>query len=147
MSAKNLIKDLKVTQTKASAAVTADAVSTGVDMTGYNALFFHVVLGATGDTLDGSNYIDLEIQHSPDNSTWTAATDAMLSDSVTGTTTGTFARVDSGDEDSLTYSVGVVDPTQYRYWRVNINVTGTHTNGTPAAVIAVQGSPDTLPAA
>ena len=118
----------------------------GVDMIGYNALMFIANIGTSGDTLSGSVYLELEVQHSIDDSTWVAATDAMISSSVTGTNTGTFAKIVLAG-DTQNYTVGVLDPTEFQYWRVLVRATGTHTNGTPLGVVALKGHPDTLPAA
>lgn len=91
-----------------------------------------VHVGDSGDTLSGSLDIQLELEHSDDDSTWSDCADTDITGAVTGSNTGTFAHIDAPGEDSAIFS------TQYmgskRYIRVVMNTTGTHTNGTPIAV-------------
>ncbi|MBC8873393.1 MAG: hypothetical protein H8E44_28485 [Planctomycetes bacterium] len=136
---KDVYNNVTIVQVHANAAATADANSTAIDTWDYpgGVVTFIAVLGATGDTLDANNYIELKVEDSPDNSTFTDVVDAELSNSVTSTTaeTGCYALVNAGTEDSLTYA------TQYigdkRYVRTNIDVVGTHTNGTAIGIVAV----------
>lgn len=123
--------------------VTTDSPATGVDTLGYDSVVLLVHVGDSGDTLSGSVLIDLELQDSADNSTYAACVDADLENpdtgaagAVTGTTTGTFARIDAPTEDSAIFAVRYIGDA--RYVRVNINVTGTHSNGTSIGVIAVR---------
>ena len=131
------------TQLVDPAAATADVTSASVDMLGYGSVAFYVLVGATGDTLDGSNYIELEIQDSADDSTFAAVADVEITNSVTGTNTGTFALINAATEDDAVYM------TEYkgseRYVLVEVNVTGTHTNGTPIGVLALRGNPQIAP--
>lgn len=143
---KDLLNLLLETQTMDSAAVTADADAAEVDMKGYNSVMFLVNVGATGDTLDGSNYIELEVLESDTSgSGYTAAADADVRDTVTGTNTGTFALINAGTEDDTLYKCQYTG--SMRYPIVRVNVTGTHTNGTPIGIIAIQAGAQILPAA
>lgn len=125
------------------AAATADADSASVDMKDYRFVAFYALVGATGDTLDGSNDINLELEESADDSSFTDVADADMTNSVTGANTGTFAHIDAAAEDDAVYM------TQYmgsaRYVRVVINVTGTHTNGTPVGVLAMRYGAERVP--
>ena len=116
--------------------LTADEVGASVDMKDYDACTFLAVVGVSGDTLSGSVYIELEVQDSADDSSFAAVADAELTDSVTGTNTGTFSLINDPAEDD------VVAKTTYigseRYVLCNVNVTGTHSNGTPISVIAIR---------
>lgn len=138
-------ENIKTTQTYVAAVTTADQDTTGVDLRGYGAVAFLVDVGNSGDTLSGSVKIELEIEESADNVTYTDAANADVLDSVTGTNTGTFAVIDAPTEDSTVF-VGQYVGTA-RYARVVINVTGTHTNGTPIGVIACRFRPQTAPVA
>lgn len=135
--------NLAQTQVLDPAAVTADATSDSVDMLGYESVAFYVLVGATGDTLDASNHIQLEIQDSADDSTFAAVADVEITNSVTGANTGTFALINAAAEDDAVYM------TEYkgseRYVLVEVNVTGTHTNGTPVGILAVRGNPKVAP--
>ena len=134
---KDVYNDVTIVQNKACASVTADINCTAIDTWDYGAkavtLIAVVGTGTTGP--DASNYFDIEVEHSDDNSTWADCADADLSNSVTGTNTGTFAVVNAADEDDLSYA------TQYvggkRYVRVVLNETGTA--AVPIGVIAIHG--------
>ena len=123
--------------------VTADANGETVDLAEYNDVAFYVLVGESGDTLSGSVKIELEIQDSPDDSAWTAAADADIIGAVTGTNVGTFAVIDAAAEDD------VVASTRYtgneRYCRCVVNVTGTHTNGTPIGAVAMKSGSNYRP--
>ena len=123
--------------------VSADALSSVIDMAGFRDVTVLAAIGESGDTLSGSVYIELEMQESDDDSTYTACADADITNAVTGTNTGTFALIDAAAEDDAVFA------SQYlgdkRYVKVNINVTGTHTNGTPCGVLAVQSGENYLP--
>jgi len=90
-----------------------------------------VNVGNSGDTLSGSVYIELEVETSDDNSTWVDAADAMITGAVTGTNTGTFAVINAPTEDSAIFTTAYLG--RERYVRVVVNVTGTHSSGTPVA--------------
>jgi len=115
---------------------TADVNSTGIDLKEHDGVLFIVSLGNSADTLSGSVYIELEVETSDDNSAWVDAADADLSASVTGTNTGTFAKIDAPGEDSTVFTVAYLG--RERYARVVVNVTGTHSTGTPVAVCAIR---------
>ncbi|KKL92502.1 hypothetical protein LCGC14_1884040 [marine sediment metagenome] len=134
---RDIYSNLNLTQLLDPVVVTADANSGSVDTRGYDSVMLLANIGLSGDVLSGAVFIELEVEDSPDNSVWTDAADADLTNSVTGTNTGTFALIDAPAEDELRYIVGYKG--DKRYVRVVVNVTGTHTNGTPMAVSAVQG--------
>lgn len=119
-----------------AAVKTADANGTSIDLQQYRNGGFLFVVGASGDTLSGSVYIELEVEESSDNSTWTDVADADLNATVTGTNTGTVAKIDDAAEDSTT--VYAEYKGTKRYIRPVINVTGTHTNGTPIGVVGLR---------
>lgn len=123
--------------------VTADALSSAIDMAGFRDVTVAAAIGESGDTLSGSVYIELEMQESDDDSTYTACADADITNAVTGTNTGTFALIDAAAEDDAVYLSQYLGSKQYV--KVNVNVTGTHTNGTPIGVLAVQSGENYLP--
>ncbi len=98
------------------------------------ALVAHV--GLSGDTLSGSVKLEFEVQHSDaSGSGFAACADADIDAAVTGTNTGTFAVVDAAAEDELVYKCNYLG--NKRYVKVIVNLTGTHTVGTPVAVTAI----------
>lgn len=137
MALREIYSDLSVTQLYDPATTTADQNSTSIDMQGYDSLLLVANVGASGDTLSGSVKIEFEVEESSDDSTFTDVADADLTNSVTGTNTGTFALVDDPAEDDAVYITGYKGTE--RYVRVVINVTGTHTNGTPISITAIRG--------
>ena len=140
---RDFASNLKVTQVVDPVVITSDANGASVDMKGYGSVAFYALVGESGDTLSGSVYIELEIEDSDNDSDWADAVDADVRSSVTGNNTGTFAKIDAATEDDAVF-LGQYDGSS-RYVRPVINVTGTHTNGTPIGIIAVQSMADVLP--
>ena len=122
--------------------LTADADGASVDMKDYSHVAFYALVGESGDTLSGSVLVDLEVEESDDDSTFTDVADADITNAVTGTTTGTFGRIDAAAEDDAVYM------TQYkgnaRYVRPVVNLTGTHTNGIPIGIVAFRFGAETV---
>jgi hypothetical protein len=141
---RSLHNKLKISNLAACQTRTADFNSSSVETSHHGSLEFAVVVGVSGDTLSGSLHIQLELEHSDDNTNFSDCADADLSAAVTGSNTGTFAKIDDAAEDDAVYKVGYLGNKQYV--RVVYNVTGTHTNGTPAAVVAIQGDAEVEPA-
>lgn len=138
-----IYSDVKYQQILDPATVTADAESSTVDIDGYGSACFLVNVGESGDALSGSVKIELEVEESDDDSTWTDVADAHLTNYVDGTNDGTFGVIDDAAEDDARYICGYTGIK--RYIRVIVNVTGTHSSGTPIAVTAVLGSPRVAP--
>lgn len=134
---------LKTAATIYAQVATADVTGATVDTQGYHAVGLLANVGASGDTLSGSVYVDLEVEHSNDNSTWADCADTDIEGAVTGTTTGTFARINDPAEDVALYKTNYYGGR--RYVRVIANLTGTHTNGIPLSVTAVLGEPTYAP--
>lgn len=117
--------------------VTADATSSEVDMKGYDEVTFLANIGESGDTLDASNYIELEVEESDTSgSGHTDVANDDLVNYVTGTNPGTFAKIDAAAEDDNPYMTGYRG--NKRYLQVKVNLTGTHTNGTPISITAIK---------
>ena len=127
-----------VTQTLCLAPIVknADTNCTAVNMAGLRDVMFQVSVGASADSLSGTNKIELELEESTDNSTFTDVADADTDAAVTGTNTGTFAVIDATDEDDTLYTVRYLGTQQYV--RVVLNFSGTHSTGTPIGVVAIQ---------
>ena len=119
-----------------TATITADADGAGIDLANYRGCTFYAVMGDSGDTLSGSVYIELELEESDDDSTYTDCADADVQGAVTGTNTGTFAVVNAPTEDQTVFATRYLGTKQYV--RAVVNVTGTHTNGTPIGIVAVR---------
>ncbi len=127
----------------AAAVRDAAADGTGVDLQGFESATILVDVGAEGDTLSGSVYFEISLEHSDDDVTYT---DVAQADIIDGTISsgGIFLKLDGTeggdpDTDGLIYRVGYVGGK--RYVRVVIAKTGTHNNGTPIGAMVVRGHP------
>ena len=130
-----------------NAVKTADANGTGIDLQGFEEATAVVSVGAEGDTLSGSVYFEVSLEHSDDNSTYT---DCVQADIVNGTIAagGIFLKLDGttgGDPDTTggQWQVGYVGGK--RYVRLVLSKTGTHTNGTPISGMIVKSRPRNAP--
>ena len=103
--------------------VTQDTNGSSVDLSNVCGATFYAAYGTNTTATDGSNNLQLELEHSDDNVTFTDCADSEVRGSVTGTNTGTFAVFDNGTADD-----GAIAKAAYiggkRYVRVVANVTG-----------------------
>lgn len=117
-----------------------------VDRQGFDSVTFAVHLGAGGITFTGTNRLDLIMEHSDNNSSWSAVTAAK--DHV-----GRTATVTSGIVASYIAAKAAASVDKYgyvggkRYVRLTPTYGGTHATGTATAVIAILGHPANAPAA
>jgi hypothetical protein len=142
---KDVVSNLKVVSSLLPAVRTADANGSAADLQDFSGCMVVAHIGAPGDTLSGSVKIEMELEHSDDNSTFVDCADADLSTAVTGTNTGTFAVIDANGEASQAYKVGYKG--NKRYVRVVYNITGTHTTGTAGSALIIPGKPKAAPVA
>lgn len=132
-----LYSNLSATSLLVPAVRNADTNSTGLDLRDCDsaALLFHV--GASADTLSGTNKIELEVQESDDNSTFTAVANADMNLYAAATNAGTGAVVVSNATASQSYLFGYKG--NKRYIRGVLNFSGTHSTGTPIGVVGLRG--------
>lgn len=130
-----------------NAVKTTGANGTGIDLQGFEEATAVVSVGAEGDTLSGSVYFEVSLEHSDDDSTYT---DCVQADIVNGTIAagGIFLKLDGttgGDPDTAggQWQVGYVGGK--RYVRLVLAKTGTHTNGTPISGMIVKSRPRNAP--
>lgn len=130
-----------------NAVKTTGANGTGIDLQGFEEATAVVSVGAEGDTLSGSVYFEVSLEHSDDDSTYT---DCVQSEIVNGTIAsgGIFLKLDGttgGDPDTAggQWQVGYVGGK--RYVRLVLAKTGTHTNGTPISGMIVKSRPRNAP--
>lgn len=142
---KDLHSNIKVVNALSPVVLTADQNGATIDRQGFEGVEHIVQLGATGDTLSGSVYVELVIQESDDNSSWsdvTAANDVIVGGdgiSAAPDANGVFATIDDNAEDDRHFRIGYRGGK--RYSRVQLDFTGTHTNGIEASALAVLGAP------
>ncbi len=111
--------------------------STSIDLQGYNSANVIFNLGLAGDTLSGTVYWTLKLQHSDDDTSYSdlAAVD-LNSPSLT-------AVIDSSTKDRTCYIFGYQGAK--RYLKAVATPTGTHTNGTPMGVVAMRSTAAYMP--
>jgi hypothetical protein len=116
----------------ANAVYTTDQNGVGVDISQHEGVVVRAILGDSGATLSGTNFISLELEESDDDVTYTNVADADIL-GATGGGSGQFGLVNAPTEDLGVISAG------YRgtkpYIRPVVNFEGTHGVGTPIAVI------------
>lgn len=126
-----------------NAVKTAAEDGSGIDLQGFEEATAVVSVGAEGDTLSGSVYFEVSLEHSDDDSTYT---DCVQADIVNGTIDagGIWLKLDGttgGDPDTTggQWQVGYVGGK--RYVRLVLAKTGTHSTGTPISGMIVKSRP------
>jgi len=127
---RDIYHNVLVSQHLSPVVATATKTSTAIDLKGYNGASVVFDIGQSGDTLSGSVYWTLKLQHSDDDSAYSdlAATD-LNSPNLT-------VAVNSPSLDETVYSFGYQGGK--RYLKAVATPTGTHTNGTPIGVVALR---------
>lgn len=141
---KSLYENSYVTQVIDPVAITADTDGDTIDTLHYDGSMAVVAVGEQGETLGESTYILLEVEESDDDSTFSDCDDADIYPYVDGTNDGTFAKIDAAAEDDTCYTVEYRG--SKRYWRVVVNMVGTHETGTPIGAVAIRYNKDVQPA-
>jgi hypothetical protein len=125
--------------TQVPAVVTADADGTTVDLQGFNSAMVVVNTGIEGDTLSGSVKFDFILEHSDNDSTWSAVTSSTDVTEGSVDSSGIFLTLDANAETPQISQIGYIGGKQYI--RCKIDATGTHSNGTPMGVTVIKGNP------
>jgi len=143
----DLTNNIVVSNSIINATKTAAANGSGVDLKGFEEATAIVDVGAEGDTLSGSVYFEISLEHSDDDSTYT---DVVQADIINGTIAagGIWLKLDGttgGDPDTTggQWQIGYVGGK--RYVRLVLAKTGTHTNGTPISGVIVKSRPRVAP--
>lgn len=130
--------------------VTSTTLSAKLDLAGFHGAAVALMIGVFGDVQSGTVYMEGELQESNDDSSYTAVADADLllppGDAVrTGNATGTFfqSKTTGATDLSGVYTVGYRG--NKRYIKTNLRLTGTHSTGTPVAILQTAGFPDYSP--
>lgn len=129
---RDLYHNLSVTQPLNPAVATTTKTSSAIDLQGYGSALVVFSIGATGDTLSGSVYWTLKLQHSDDDSSYADVAVADLNN------TAATVVIDASTEDETSHGFGYVGTK--RYLKAVATPTGTHTNGTPIGVVALRGN-------
>jgi|TARA_R100001460_G_scaffold13596_3_gene30600 hypothetical protein len=123
----------------------ADTNCTAVDSQGFSSVTHVVNVGANGITFSTTHKVEIELEHSDDNVTFTDVT--SNTDVVGGTvgTNGLWQTIDADGDCNAVYAIGYVGGK--RYSRVVLNFSGTHGTGTIFGVVGVKGRPLSGPTA
>ena len=116
-----------------------DTNCTAIDSQGFSSVTHVVNVGAPGITFSTTHKVEIELEHSDDNVTFT---DVTSNTDVTGGTVGTnglFQTIDADGDCNKVYAIGYVGGK--RYSRVVLNFSGTHGTGTVFGVVGVKGRP------
>ena len=120
----------------------ADTNCTAVDQQGFSSVTHVVNVGAPGITFSTTHKVEIELEDSDDNSSFT---DVTSNTDVTGGTVDSsmvFSKLLMLDGDcNAVYAIGYVGGK--RYSRVVLNFSGTHGTGTIFGVVGVKGIPFT----
>ena len=123
----------------------ADTNCTGVDSKDFSTVTHVVNVGANGITFSTTNKVEIELEESADNTTFT---DVTSNTSVVGGTVGTnglWQTIKADGECNAVYAIGYTGPK--RYSRVVLNFSGTHGTGTIFGVTGIKGRPISGPTA
>lgn len=139
MALRDLISNIKESVGFNPEVLTADEDSTTFDMQGFESLVAIVQVGASGDTLSGSVFLELILEHGDEQDGSDAVAVTSADDVLPGTALalGVFATIDDPAEDDAVFKIGYRGTK--RYVRVAVDLTGTHTNGIPVSVIGIKG--------
>jgi len=133
----DLKNNIGVVQSLAPAERSSDANGTGVDLQGFESATIVIDMGAEGITLSSTNKIEIELEHSDDDSTYTDVTSSADVIGATPDSNGVIATFDDPAEAPAIASVGYIGGK--RYIRAVANFSGTHGTATPMAVSVIKG--------
>ena len=117
----------------------ADTDATAIDTQGFNSSMAIVNVGAPGITFSGTNKVDIKLEDSSDNSSFTAVTNNNFVTGGTVDSSGIWQTIDADGDCNAVYGIGYVGP--QRYYRVVLDFSGTHGAGTVFGVVGAQSNP------
>lgn len=118
-----------------AATYAADEVGAAIDKVGYEGVEFVLNAGVGGITFSGTNKVEVVVEDSPDNSTWTVVDDADIL-GATVAAGGIVKAFVAAHAAAAVYRFGYKG--DKRYVRVTLDFSGTHGSGTPFAVTALK---------
>ena len=129
---RDIYHNIKATQVLSPVVSTTTKTSSAIDLKGFDGAAVAFAIGLSGDSLSGSVYWTLKLQHSDNDSVYD---DVAASDlhNVSATTV-----INSTALDETTYLFGYRGAK--RYLKAIATPTGTHSTGTPIGVVALLGN-------
>lgn len=144
MSARDLYSHVNRVISLAPAVRAADATGTAVDCRGYSSVTLELDVAAGGITFDATNKIEAILEHSDDNSTFTAVAAADVRGPVAWATGGIIKSFIVAHT-AQSYKFGYYG--QKRYVRPKLDYSGTHGTGTGTSAAILLGHPHLAPVA
>ena len=141
----DLKNNIKLVESLNAIVKDADTDCTGIDTQGANSAMVMVNVGAPGITFSGTNKVDIKLEDSSDNSSFTAVTNNNFVTGGTVDSSGIWQTIDADGDCNAVYGIGYVGP--QRYYRVVLDFSGTHGTGTVFGVVGAQSNPLHAPAA
>ena len=139
----DLKNNIKLVESLNAIVKDADTNSTGIDTQGSNSAMVMVNVGAPGITFSGTNKVDIKLEDSADNSSFTAVTNNNFVTGGTVDSAGIWQTIDANGECNAVYGLGYVGPE--RYIRVVLDFSGTHGTGTVFGVTGALGNLESSP--
>jgi hypothetical protein len=142
MANREIFNSIKIESVVRAQVLTATPTATVINMSDASSVNFVIDMGNSGDTLSGSVYWTISLEDSPDNSVFTAVTDAeSLLIAIDGTkqANATSIVVDAPTEDTKIFEISYKNPGNKQYLKLLITATGTHSVGTPMSASAIKG--------
>ena len=113
MAMRDLKHSIAIDESLNAIVKSADTNCTGVDSQGFSSVTHVVNVGANGITFSSSNKVDIKLEDSDDNSTFSAVT---ANTSVTGGTvdsSGIWQTIDADGDCNAVYAIGYVGGKRY----------------------------------
>lgn len=143
MALRDLITEVSPIATLGPVTLAADTNGTGVDLLGYDSATVIIAVGIGGITFSGTNKVEFKLEHSDDNSSFSAVAQSdVISAPGAAITVGTGGIVRTLDAakaaaDTVPTRIGYVGTK--RYLRVVADFSGTHGTGTPIYAAVQRG--------
>jgi hypothetical protein len=139
----DLKNNIKLVESLNAIVKAADTDCTGIDTQGANSAMVMVNVGAPGITFSGSNKVDIKLEDSADNSSFTAVTNNNFVTGGTVDSNGIWQTIDADGDCNAVYGIGYVGPK--RYIRAVLDFSGTHGTGTIFGVTGALGNLESSP--
>lgn len=145
---RDLVNNISSVPTIGANSLSADANGSGVDLKGFQSATVLIAVGVGGITFSGTNKIEFQLQHSDDNSTFSAvgSGDVILGQNADASVGagGIVRSLVAAHGTPSVAEVGYIGGK--RYIRAVADFSGTHGSGTPMSVTVVRGHPMNRPA-
>lgn len=113
-----------------------------IDCRGFDEIMIEVSVGANGgDTLNGTNYFTVDVEHGDDGTTYADVDETDILGATPASSV--ILTIDAAAEDEAVYRFGYIG--NKRYLDITVTPNGTLTNGNPFTVTLIKGRPHNAP--